>query len=530
MAAPAYSEDLTDIDLAESGSTGVAVNYSGGGGAAPAFGADLGMQGGGCWDRQVSAHERGVVFNQSPGAGAVATGVHIFQWGFVATPGITDNLATRGAYLICGTGTNATVQFHVEGNDTYGAAGRVGRCYSYRYVTTANTGSVPYRTVNGSPGATPTYFGFGIKTTASAKGANMGCDAVRYGTGAYLTAGDSGDPATFDGFATQNDLIGNRWGILTNVGGSYELQGYFVIGQNNSKTATLAYFDDSDVNILIADTPHTEDDFTRILIDHASTEVYWNNISITALGTNNPGLFSVLDSSATVEITGGTWTGLGTATFSVGCVCTGVTFRGCDFTFANSASFVGCTWAKASNISAVSSSDLSQLDGCDFISDGTGYAVSISGTISSDVAMSWNCTDSGYAATNGNTGNETIGCSVDSGKTLTINVGSGGSTPTIRNLGLGTVTVVSSKTLTLTDIPTGVQVTIVNSSTRTELQNSTSTGADITYGHSGGETVDILLMHNSYDPNASDIYDLTLPSSDSSIKFSMTDDLNFDNP
>ena len=75
MAVPSYTEDLTDIDLFESASTGVTtVNFSGGGGAATAFGADLGMQGAGCWDRQVSTHERGVVINKTPGTGTVAAG------------------------------------------------------------------------------------------------------------------------------------------------------------------------------------------------------------------------------------------------------------------------------------------------------------------------------------------------------------------------------------------------------------------------------------------------------------------------
>lgn len=530
MAAPNYTEDLTDIDLAESVSTGVAINYSGGGGGAPAFGADLGMQGAGCWDRQVSSHERAIVFNQTPGAGTVATGVHIFQWGFVATPGITDSLANRGAYVVIGTGTNATMQFHVEGNDTYGALGRVGKCYCVRYNTTANIGSVPYRTANGSPGATPTYFGFGMKTTASAKGSNLGTDAVRYGTGAYITAGEIANPATFDGFATQNDSINNRWGILTNVGGSYELQGRFVIGQNNSAVATLAYFDDSDVNILIVDTPHSETDFTQIKIDHASTEVYWNNVSITALGTHNKGLLAALNSGSTFQATGGTYTGMGTTTLLSGCVMTGVTWRACGTVFANSSSLVDCLFDKCFDPACVSLVTLAPLNGCQFISDGTGHAVYLTSAISVNTSMDWNCDDSGYAATDGSTGNETILCSVNSGITLTINVGTGGSTPTIYNTGSGTVSVVSSKTLTLTDIPSGVQVTIVNSSTRTELQNSVSTGADITYGHSGGETVDILIMANDYDPNASDIYDLVLPNADSSIKFSMTDDPNYDNP
>jgi len=527
MAAPSYGEDLTDIDLAESGSTGTAINYSGGGGGAPAFGADLGMQGAGCWDRQVSSHERAIVFNQTPGAGVVAAGVHIFQWGFVATPGITDSLANRGAYVVVGTGTGATVQFHVEGNNTYGALGRVGKCYPVRYNTTANTGSVPYRTVNGSPGATPTYFGFGMNTTAAAKGSNLGTDAVRYGTGAYLTAGDSGDPATFAGFATQNDSVNNRWGILTDVGGSFELQGAFVIGQTSSKVATLAYFDDSDVSILIVDTPHTETDFTHIQVDHASTELYWSNVNLTALGTNNKGTFTVSSANPTVEITGGTWTGMGFLTFRSNSVLTGTVFRLCQRIFVNSASFVDCTFDRMAL--ATIATDLSDFNNCHFISDGTGPAISL-GVIASNTSMTWNCQNTGYASTDGSTGNETITVNVSSGITLTINVGAGGDTPTIWNAGTGTVTVVNSKTLTLTDIPTGVQVTIVNSSTRTELQNSTSTGADITYGHSGGETVDILLMANEYDPNASDVYDLTLPNADSSIKFSMTDDINYDNP
>ena len=106
MAVPSYTEDLTDIDLAESGSTGwTAFNISGGGGGTPAFGADFGMQGAGCWDKAASNTERGLAVNKTPGTGTVAAGVHIFVWGFVATPGVTTSLATRGAYVLVGTGT-----------------------------------------------------------------------------------------------------------------------------------------------------------------------------------------------------------------------------------------------------------------------------------------------------------------------------------------------------------------------------------------------------------------------------------------
>jgi len=545
MAAPSYTEDLTDIDLAESGSTGwTAFNISGGGGGAPAFGADLGMQGAGCWDKAASNAERGLAVNKTPGAGTVAAGVHIFQWGFVATPGITDVYATRGVYIIIGTSTTNFMQFTVEGKDTIGAGGRVGKCYPIRYVTTSNTGSVPYRTVNGTPGATPTYFGYGIKTTATAKGSNMGADAVRYGTGAYLTAGElisagdaSDDPCTFTGFATQNDAVANRWGILSLIGGSFELQGTFAIGQNNAGTATLARFLDSDKNVIVVDTVHSEATFTKIIIDHASTRCEWNYISITALGTHNRGSILVNNASTTFLVVGGIWTGLSTVVLAAAAVLTGVTLRSTDLITLAGAELTDCNIENSRNATSVLATTLDDITGCNFISDGSNHAVELNSI--GGGAMSWGNTLEGYVAgtaaspvTPTSTGNEAIYVNVATASDLTINVGTGATIPSIR-VGVsftGNVNVVSSFTLTITDVPSGVQVTIVNSSTRTELQNTTSTGVDITYAHGGGETVDILLMSNDYDPNSSDIYDLTLPSADTSIKIAVSDDLNYDNP
>ena len=475
MAVPSYTEDLTDISLMESGETNaVALNISGGGGGAPAFGADLAMQGLGCWDKPCSNAERAIAVNIAAGSGTTAAGVHIFQWGFVGTPGITDNLATRGVYVLAGTGVSAIVQFHVDGSDTFGAGGRVGKCYPYRYVTTANTGSVPYRTLVGSPGATPTYFGYGLKTTATAKGSNIGMDAVRYGTGAYITAGEIANPATFDGFATQNDSINNRWGILTKVGNSYELQGRFVIGQNNSKVATLAYFEDSDVNIVLNDTVHTETDFTQIIIDHASTEVYWTNVSITALGTNNPGRLVVNNASTVVEITGGTFTDLGITTLRAACVIDGVTWRTSDTVTANSASLTSCTFDRSSASTALGCDDLDLLDDCTFVSDGTGHAIDL-GTISATDTMGWNCalvsSVSEWTGTAGTTvgvsgtANDAILVNVAASQTLTINVATGATIPTVRNTGTGTVTITAGQvttTITVVDIDTGSAIQNAN--------------------------------------------------------------------
>jgi hypothetical protein len=458
MAVPSYTEDLTDIDLAESGSTGwTAFNISGGGGGAPAFGADFGMQGAGCWDKAASNAERGLAVNKTPGTGTVAAGVHIFQWGFTATPGVCDTLQNRGAYVIIGTSTTDYVQFHVEGSDTFGAQGRVGKCYVVDYVTTANTGSVPYRTVGGTPGATPTYFGFGLKTLATVKGSNMGADAVRYGTGAYLTAGElisagdaSDNPCTFSGFQAQNDNINNRWGILTSTGGdNYEQQGRFVIGQNNAGTATLCRFKDNDKNISIVDTVHSTIDFTQFIVDHASTRCEWTNINLTGLGTNNPGQVQVTTNNPTVIIEGGTWTSIGVTVFRSNTSVDGLTWRLTDSITLNGATLDNCLIDRCTASSAVVTDDLADLNNNNFIGDGTGHAVELTSVGSGTMAWDNTFDTTTYATSDGSTGNEAIYVNVGSGS-LTINVSAGATTPTIRTAGAAVTVVAGAVTAELT--------------------------------------------------------------------------------
>jgi hypothetical protein len=463
MAAPSYTEDLTDVDLAETTTGWNQVNFAGGGGGSLSASPDLATQGINCVDRQISSNDRGAAFNNGATSAAVASGVHIFQWMFNGTPGLVDTIQNTGVCVIAGTGTGAMVQFHVDGSDTYGAAGRTGKCYAYRYVNTSNT-SPPYRTLTGSPGATPSYFGASINTTASVKGANLGVDAIRYGTGAYLTAGElvsagdaSDDPCTFDGFATENDKnqtgAYNRWGILTKVNQSYELQGRFAIGQNNSKVATLARFKDSDVGVVFLDTIHSETDFTQVIIDHASTRVEWTNINFTALGTHNPGRVVVNNASSTVIIVGGVWSGIGITTLRAGCDITGLTWRNTDQITLNSATLDGCTIDKNTATSAIVTTPSNMTNNVvdnEFISDGTGHAINL-GSVAASTSFTWKNTLSGYVAgttgdpvTTGTSGNEAILCNVAASQKLTINVATGYTVPSVKNDGTGTVAVVSA--------------------------------------------------------------------------------------
>lgn len=460
MAAPTYNHDLVNVDLAE---TTTGWSAYGGGASGLDQNADISMQGTYCVGKQISGADKGQYFDNGSGI-TLPTNAHVWVWHFCGTPGLTDSFANKGASVLIGTGGTAYCQFHIEGNNTYGASGRVARCYPIDYsLRSASTG---LRSVTGSPGANPQVFGGGLVTTASVKGFNVGIDAIRYGTGAYLKDGEliangdaSDNPCTFAGFNFLNDANDatngyNRWGILTAVGGGYELQGRFVIGQDNTGTAAKCNFEDSDRNLALVPTRHAAADFTQIIIDHASTLCNLTNINITTLtnavsgGTSNPGRFIVNSANPTVNITGGTWTGLGITTLRSNTTVDGLTWRLTDQITTNGASLDNFVVDRSVASSAVVTANLNDLTNGTFISDGTGHAVEL--TSIGTGTMTWDCVTSGYVTgttgspvTPGSTGNETIYVNVGSG-TLTINVASGATIPSIRSAG-ATVNVVAGQ-------------------------------------------------------------------------------------
>ena len=491
MAVPSYTEDLTDITLAESITGWSAL---GGGAAGLAIGVDYAMEGTYCVDKQITAAEKGHIFDNgstiTPGASE-----HFWVWVFLATPGQADTRQNRGLTIAIGTTTTAYNKFHVEGKETYGAIARVARCYPIRYVTTSNT-SHPYRTLVGSPGANPQWFGALANILGTVKASNLGIDAIRRGTGAYLTAGElisagdgSDNPGTFDGFAAVDNVYTARWGILTSFGGGiFELQGRFAIGQNNAGTATLARFKDSNKTILLVDTFHSQADFTQFIFDHASTRVEWTNINITALGTINSGRFIVNSNNPTLVISGGTYTGIGTTTLRSNSSFTGTTWRSTDQITLNGATLTGCTIDNNTATSAViaaTPAGAELITGTDFISDGTGHGLEITGSIISEIALT-NCTWTNYASSGGSTGNEAIYVNTSSGS-ITINR-IGGTLPSIRAAAGVTVDLVTAANFVVTGLITGSEVHIYRTSDMVALYDNESTGTTLTWAYNANDT------------------------------------------
>ena len=446
MTAPTYDKDLQDITLSED-TTGWGAY--GGGASGLGFGPDLSFQGTNAVDKAVSAADKGQYFT----AGSPITlpsGAHIFAWLANGTPGISDSLANKGASILVGSTSGNYCQYHVEGNDTYGAAGRIARCYPVDYSTkSASTSAPAYRTVTGTPGTNPQVFGGGLKTTATAKGSNCAVDAMRYGTGMYITAGDGTTPATFSGAAAVNDAVTARWGICTKVGPTFEIQGRFVVGQTASKVATAAYFDDaSGATVLFLDAPHVAADFNQIIIDHASTTFNLTNITVKQeirypSGGVIKGRVVYNDAGITSALTGCTFDGIGVITLRAAVTATSCVFRGTDQITLNGATLSGCTIANnvaSSAVLAASPGGAALVSDCDFVSDGTGHGLEITGTAANMTLT--NCTWSGYAASDGDTGNEAIYVNIASG-TMDLNI-DGGGTPSVRSAG-ATVNVVSGQ-------------------------------------------------------------------------------------
>jgi hypothetical protein len=527
MTSPSYTTDLTagEITLAESVTGWAAL---GGGASGLAIGPDLSMQGTNCVDKAVTNSEKGQVFNNGTGITPGAND-HFFVWVFLATPGLSAALASRGLAVVAGTATTAYVQFHVEGNDTYGAAGRVGKCYPIRYDNSAS-GSPPYRTLTGSPGTDPQYFGATANITATVKGSNLGVDAIRRGTGLFVTAGDSGDPATIAGAAAVNDSVANRWGVLTRIVGSiFELQGRLVYGQDSSGTPTAAHVVDSNKTILIVDTPHSLADFTQLIFDHASTVVTMAGIAIEALGTNNRGRVVFNNASTAATLSGWTLVNIGLTTLRAGVTTTGFTWRGCDQIAANGAEVSGAKVSGSTAASALlwdSNHDTNgKLDGTTFTMGAGGHGLELGPNCPSTIGFT-DLTFAGYGAD----GTTDAALYNNSGKAITINR-SGGTTLTVRN-GSGASTVINasvSLTVEANVSLVGAEIRIYDLDTSppdygTELAGTESHGS-ATYVYSGtsGNVIVIQIMLDGYKEF---VQQTTMPAANGTLPIVLAKELN----
>ncbi len=469
----------------------------------------------------------------------LSAGVLVYIW---ALPnGIMQTKVNYGTGVVVGDGTN-TNAYQVAGSDQAVFRHASGSAVTYQCLL-IDTGALPtgkaLRGTFASLSQTAiTELGVDFTTTVKALGGTENCfvDKVVYGNGGLTITGTDtasyflDDLAVLDAASTSGQSYG---GCRSLGGGIYGVQIKLLLGDTGTGSDTLS----------IVNQTLKFENFAGVGTDKFGITIQGNATGTQTFAITDSVLFSPVGTGAFL-----TATDTNVDSFDMtGCLIqnfdqdvslstdatNGPNHDISNNIFTGSAQINSGKTAFANNsINSTTDSNggyiidsntsLTNVDTLSFTSDGTGHAIYITAT---GTYTFTDFTYSGYGAT---TSTDAVIYN-NSGGAVTINV-TGGDNPTYRNGTSATTTVNVAYTLTVTDVPTGVQMTIVNSSTRTELQNSTSTGVDMTYVHAGGETVDILFMANAYDPNAGDIYDLVLPSTASSIKANISDDLNYENP
>jgi hypothetical protein len=221
---------------------------------------------------------------------------------------------------------------------------------------------------------------------------------------------------------------------------------------------------------------------------------------------------SMASSGFTLDMAGSTVVN-GTVTLQAAVSLTSVTFINCATFTQNGATLASCVFS-GTKVTSASPAAAALISVSSFTSAGTGHAIEIGGT-AADISLNA-LIFTGYAASSGSTGNEAIYVNIATG-TMTITITGGGSTPSIRTAG-ATVTVSNPKTLTITGLVTGSDISILTAGTTTErvnVQENSGTTYQHQYTYAASDYVDIGVFKAGYIPYY--IRNYTLGNADASL-------------
>ncbi|OGD84181.1 hypothetical protein A2572_03470 [Candidatus Collierbacteria bacterium RIFOXYD1_FULL_40_9] len=470
MAAPTYTTDLSNINTAENTGTWSEFSTYTIGGTPVTNETDYFIQGTQCTSATMTKSGLGSIAVDNGSGVTVPTDGAILVWQYFSAPNSLAAETAGGFRILIGADITNFNGWIVGGSDfspnPYGGWNNVAVNPTVTADYTAGTGN----------GGTYRWIASGINATgAISKGNPHGVDAIRYGRcEARFSDGESGNPATFTGYATTNDSVTNRYGLIQAIAGGFKVKGLIIFGYS-----TAVYFSDSNKTILIDNTKKVTANFNTFEVRQSGSTIILSAVNITALGTVSLGRWVTTD-NATQTITSCTFTSMGTFGYASNSTITTSTYRTCGLITQNSATFTGCTFASSTSSASILSNNPGLISGCSFTSDGSNHALEIS-TAGTYAFNSNNFT--GYATIDGSTGNEVI--YNNSGGAVTLNVSTSGTgTISVRNGASASTTVNNTVTVTITvkdqvgDVIPGVQVAIFqDNSARTVVLASTTTNA-----------------------------------------------------
>ena len=491
MATPTLTPDLTTISACDS--------TSGWSGPTLALEPDLKIQGTNSISAIVRNNGTTIEFTGTIPNGGDMSGQHIRFWVNTSVYSIMQTQANGGLRFYMTNG-GQTAYWNVAGIDTYFGGWLNIVVYA---DSTPDSGTVTTTGIDG--------MGIEFGLTASYKRViNTYVDYLRYGDGLIATGGTSGDPITLAEIAAVD--IANGYGIISNIDGVIFSTGELQIGNG----ATATDFDDEG-DVLIYKDLNVESSLYKLIFTGSGCDVEINGGYYAAssgqtftFDADDTGLGSfVMNGKQIVRADNSLFAGSGkeikTCVFDAcGQIDPGLTqFE--NNTIGNSTDVNGALYVpQVNNITLIQFINNTYSAYVDQIGPYTFDAMTFDGLGTADVYNAY-------------------------GSGVTINL-TGGSNPTTYAGSI--VTFVASYTHELTDMVLNTEVTYVLTSNGSEVFHVENVGATgkTTYTHGGGESVDILIHHIDYQPDISNIYGITLPNADASLKIQQFDDLNYENP
>jgi hypothetical protein len=473
MVAPDYNTDLSDITLSED-ATNWAEMTTHKGGAAPAQETDYFIQGSACVSQATGGATgiaAGMQYDNTANLNPFQTGWVILMWQIILAGNVTTPFQQGGLRVYVGHAAGNWNGWKVGGED-------FGRNPYGGWHNVAVDPTHPNDYVEGTPTANQYRYICSLPNLKSAisKGSPHGVDAIRYGRATLIVSGgEAADPGTFTGMGDANDAQSARWGLFQEQAGSYLWKGLMSLGYQPEQASMPVYFNDSNKNITVDNTPKTYREFNRIEIIDATSTVNWNGINIQATSgiQLSKGQLEVVN-DATFTVNGCSFTDLDTFIFKSNSTITDSTFRRCDNVQQNTATFTGCLFDSSTNASALSANSPVLITYCDFEAvdswkdikapNGHHHAIAISTSGSYDFTGN---TFTGF----GLSGSPSAAVYNNSGGNVTLSILGGGDSPTIYNAPNGSNTdIVLSVSYTLTGVVSGSEVQIV---TQDALDNGT---------------------------------------------------------
>jgi len=291
---------------------------------------------------------------------------------------------------------------------------------------------------------------------------NTWLDSIRYGEGLTLNSTTT-ESVSFLDIAFYDALTANYYGVIQETDGVLFSQGLLKLGLDAYTTNFVSdgetvYFKDRIVSsshygilgINGGGSP-TDIDIKSLVcktVGLSGAELDFSDASLNSLsiiGSTFIDMGSISLGLGTVSTTG--FSGCGISTIS-NCAVSDTSWKTSDtVTISGTTTLDTCLFDNATGASSVITADLEDLTNCDFISDGSNHAIEL--TALGNGTMNWNNYLTGYAGSDGSTGNEGIYVNVGTG-TLTINVDAGYTIPYIRTAGAVVTVVAGQVTTTIT--------------------------------------------------------------------------------